>query len=306
MSTTNTRYKKINTVSALANFSLIAFFTVVCLLCIIPMLIVLSSSFTPDTTIVLKGYTIIPENPVITAYAFIFSDEGKVIRAYVIQILTTVIGTILSVLITSMIAYPLSRKELPHRNFFAFFVFFTMLFSGGLAPTYYVYTRILDLKNTFFILFIPYLVGGFNVIILRTFFTSNVSSEIIESAKIDGSGEFRTFFKVVFPISLPGIATIALFTTVGLWNDWYLSMLYIDNEKLTNLQYLMYKTLLSIQYIKANESFRSAYGNDILAKLPVESTRMAMAMIGMGPILIAYPFFQKFFIKGLTIGAVKG
>lgn len=306
MSKTNTRYKKINTISAPVNFSLSVFFTVVCLLCVIPMLIVLSASFTSDTTIVLKGYSLIPENPVITAYAFVFSDQGRIIRAYVIQILTTVIGTTLSVLITSMIAYPLSRKELPYRNFFAFFVFFTMLFSGGLAPTYYVYTHILNLKNTFFILFIPHLVGGFNVIILRTFFTSNVSSEIIEAAKIDGSGEFRTFFQIVFPISLPGIAAIALLTTVGLWNDWYLSMLYIDKEELTNLQYFMYKTLLSMQYIRANENFRATYGAGVLAKLPLESARMAMAIIGMGPILIAYPFFQKFFIKGLTIGAVKG
>lgn len=306
MSKTNTRYKEINTISAPANFALNVFFTVVCLFCIIPMLIVVSSSFTEDATIIFKGYSIIPKHPVLSAYAFVFSDQGRIIRAYVIQILTTVIGTTLSVLMTSMIAYPLSRKELPHRNFFAFFVFFTMLFSGGLAPTYYVYTRVLGLKNTFFILFIPYLVGGFNVIILRTFFTSNVSSEIIDSAKIDGSGEFRTFFKIVFPISLPGIAAIALLTTVGLWNDWYLSMLYIDEEKLTNLQYMMYKTLLSIQYIRANENFRNSYGADVLAKLPVESARMAMAMIGMGPILIVYPFFQRYFIKGLTIGAIKG
>jgi putative aldouronate transport system permease protein len=181
-----------------------------------------------------------------------------------------------------------------------------MLFSGGLAPTYYVYTHILHLKNTLPILFIPYLVGGFNVIILKTFFTSHVSGEIIESAKIDGSGHFRTFFKIVFPISLPGISAIALLTTVGYWNDWYLSMLYIDTEKLTNLQYLMYKTLQSIQYIRANDAFRQSHGAEIMAMLPLESARMAMAMIGMGPILIVYPFFQKYFIKGLTIGSLKG
>lgn len=305
----NIPYKKnrnLNTISTQANIILIVFFSIVCLLCIIPMLIVLSSSFTPDIKIISDGYTIIPKSPVLTAYQLIFSDQGKVIRAYIIQILTTVIGTTLSVLITSMIAYPLSRKELPYRNFFAFFVFFTMLFSGGLAPTYYVYTNLLHLKNTFVILFLPYLVGGFNVIILRTFFTTNVSSEIIDSAKIDGSGEFRTFFQIVFPLSLPGIAAVALFTTITLWNDWYLSMLYIDDEKLTNLQYMMYKTLISIQYIKANDAFRQSYGSDILARLPVESTRMAMAIIGMGPIVIAYPFFQRFFIKGLTIGAIKG
>jgi putative aldouronate transport system permease protein len=301
-----TRYKDFNLVSAPANFALIAFFTIISLLCIIPMVIVLSSSLTSEATIINVGYPLIPKKPELTAYAFVFSDQGKLIRAYAIQIFTTVVGTFLSVLITAMIAYPLSRSELPYRRFFAFFVYFTMLFSGGLAPTYYVYTHILHLKNTLPVLFIPYLVGGFNVIILRTFFASNVSSEIIDSAKIDGSGHFRTFFKIVFPISLPGISAIAMLTTVGYWNDWYLSMLYIDTEQLTNLQYMMYKTLQSIQYLRANDAFRQSFGAQVMAQLPLESSRMAMAIIGMGPILIVYPFFQKYFIKGLTIGSLKG
>ena len=306
MNMKHARYRDYNQVSASANFALIAFFTIVCLFCILPMLIVLSSSFTSETTLMNAGYPLIPKELDFTAYSFVFSDGGKIIRAYAIQIFSTVVGTTLSVLMTAMVAYPLSRPELPHRRPFAFFVYFTMLFSGGLAPTYYVYTHILHLKNTLPVLFIPYLVGGFNVIILRTFFTSNVSGEIIDSAKIDGSGHFRTFFRIVFPISLPGVSAIALLTTVGYWNDWYLSMLYIDTEQLTNLQYMMYKTLQSIQYLRANDVFRQSYGAQVMAQLPLESARMAMAIIGMGPILIVYPFFQKYFIKGLTIGSLKG
>ncbi len=300
------KHKELNTISRPTNLVLSVLFTMFSLLCVIPVLIVISSSLTSDTTILLNGYSIVPKKPDFASYVFVFSDQGRVIRAYVIQILTTVVGTTLSALITAMIAYPLSRKELPFRNFFSFFVFFTILFSGGLAPTYFVYTNILHLKNTFLILFVPYLVGGFNVIILRTFFSTSVPVEIIESAKMDGAGEFRTFFQMVWPIALPGIATVALFTTIGLWNDWFLSMLYIDREALTNLQYMMYKTLRMAEYIKANANFRNSYGNDVLARLPVESSRMAMAIIGMAPIMVAYPFFQRYFIKGLTIGSIKG
>lgn len=306
MNMKRTKYRDFNRVSAPTNVVLIAFFAVLCILCILPMVIVLSSSFTSEATIINVGYPLIPKKIDLTAYAFVFSDQGKIIRAYAIQILTTVIGTVLSVLITAMIAYPISRTDLPYRRFFAFFVYFTMLFSGGLAPTYYVYSHILHLKNTLPVLFIPYLVGGFNVIILRTFYTSSVSSEILDSAQIDGSGHFRTFFGIVFPISLPGIAAIGLLTTVTYWNDWYLSMLYIDSEKITNLQYMMYKTLQSIQYLRANDTFRQNYGAQVMAQLPLESARMAMALIGMGPILIVYPFFQRYFIKGLTIGSLKG
>jgi putative aldouronate transport system permease protein len=298
--------RKINSVSAPANIVLIVFFTIVSLVCIIPILIVLSSSFMTDTAIFLKGYSIIPDHPTLLAYMMVLQDQGRVVRGYGIQILSTVLGTALSVLVTSMLCYPLSRRELPYRNFFAFFVFFTILFSGGLAPTYFLYTNFLHLKNTLFVLFIPFLVNGYYVLILRTFFSTNISSEIIESARIDGSGEFRTFFRIVFPLSLPGIATIALFTTIGLWNDWYLSMLYIDKEYLTNLQYMMVKTLFDAEYIRANPGLMATYGDQMLKNLPVQSSRMAMAIIGIGPIVIAYPFFQRFFIKGLTIGAVKG
>ena len=210
-------------------------------------------------------------------------------------------------IIIALYAYPISRKDFPHAKFFTFFVFFTMLFNGGLVPWYLVYVQMLDLKNTMAALIIPLLVAAFFVLITRTFFQTTIPAAILESANMDGAGEMRIFFQIVLPLSLPVLATVALFQTLAYWNDWFLSLVFITKEDNITLQYLMYKTMLNIQYLSTNSTAASA----IIAaggtfKFPSESVRMAMVIIGIGPIIFAYPFFQKYFVKGLTVGAVKG
>lgn len=241
----------------------------------------------------------------VAAYTYLFSDASIILRAYGISILVTVIGTSISLLIISMLAYPMSRQDYPLRKVLAFFVFFTMLFNGGLVSTYYVYTQIFDLKNTIFALIIPYLLlNGFYVLLTRTFLMTSIPVPIIESAYIDGAGEFKIFYRIVMPLSLPILATIGLFQIIHYWNDWFNSLIYITDSKLYSLQYLLNKILLNIQFLSTSDL--GGNQGEMIAALPKEGVRMAMAVIGVIPILVTYPFFQKFFVKGLTVGAVKG
>jgi putative aldouronate transport system permease protein len=211
----------------------------------------------------------------------------------------------MSLLISSLLAYPLSRSDFPQRNAIAFIVFFTILFNGGLVPWYLVYTNLFHIKDTILALIVPnLLMNGFYILIMRTFFSQSIPSSLIESAQIDGSGEWRTFFRIVMPLSLPVLATIGLFTTLGFWNDWFNSLVFIYDNQLVSVQYLMTKTLLSIQFLQSNTQ-NSNIGK-LLSEMPTETVRMAMAIIGIGPIIVAYPFFQKYLVKGLTVGAVKG
>ncbi|UQZ83348.1 L-arabinose transport system permease protein AraQ [Paenibacillus konkukensis] len=280
-------------------------FIVVSVLCLLPFLLLFTSSITDENEIIQSGYSLFPDKISFAAYGYLFRDASAIVRAYSISILVTVIGTLVSLCIISLLAYPLSRKDLPFRKFLAFFVFFTMLFNGGLVPTYYVYTQIFDLKNSFLALIIPYLLlNGFYVLLARTFFMTSIPVPIIESAYIDGAGEFKIFYKIVLPLSLPILATIGLFQIINYWNDWFNSLIFITDSKLFGLQYMLNKILLDIQFLSTSDMG----GNqaEALASLPKEGVRMAMAVIGVIPILITYPFFQKFFVKGLTVGAVKG
>jgi putative aldouronate transport system permease protein len=207
----------------------------------------------------------------------------------------------------ALYAYPISRRDFKHRNFFSFFMFFTILFSGGLVPFYIMYSQILDLRNTMFVLMMPMFVQGFFVLVIRTFFSNSIPTELLESAKIDGAGEFRTFFSMVLPLSLPVLASVGLLCTLGYWNDWFLSLLFITDNETISIQFRMYEALLDIQYLSANSTAYSAIlqANPNFS-MPSETARMAMAIVGVGPIIFAYPFFQRFFIQGLTVGAVKG
>ncbi|OAB43856.1 carbohydrate ABC transporter permease [Paenibacillus antarcticus] len=284
-------------------------FTLYSLLCIIPLLLVFSISFSDETSIVANGYKLIPEVFSLKAYDVLFKDFSQILYSYGISIFVTVVGTILGVMLTAFYAYPLSRQDLPYRNGFAFFIFFTMLFGGGLVPWYLVYVNLLDLKNSVWVLIIPLLMSPFFVLVMRTFFSSSIPASILESARIDGAGELKIFSKIVLPLSLPVLATVALFSTLNYWNDWYLSMIFISDNKTISLQYLMYRTLLDIQFLTSNSNvasqISSAGGGNIL-DLPNKTLQMAMAVVGVGPIVLAYPFFQRYFIKGLTVGAVKG
>jgi putative aldouronate transport system permease protein len=280
-------------------------FLVYSLCCIIPLLLVIGVSFTDENTIVVDGYNFIPKVFSAEAYKWVFKSGDAIVRAYGLSIVVTIVGTICSVAIIAMFAYVISRKDFKYRNTFSFIVFFTMIFNGGMVPWYMVYTNLIPIKNTIFALIFPALVNAWYVMIMRTFFQTNVPDSIIESAKIDGAAEFRTFIQIVIPLAKPGLATIALFQTLDFWNNWYLPLMLIDDSKLFNLQYILYKTLNAIQYL-AQASNITGGAAQILANLPSQTARMAMCVLAIGPIILAYPFFQKYFVKGLTVGAVKG
>ncbi|QLG42896.1 carbohydrate ABC transporter permease [Paenibacillus sp. E222] len=278
---------------------------IIALSCILPFILLFISSITDEQSIVLHGYSFFPEAYSLSAYRYLWNDIETILRSYGITIMVTVIGTVISMIITSMLAYPLTRKDMPLNKFWSFFIFFTMLFNGGLVPTYLVYTQLFDLKNTLFALIIPgLLTNAFYVMLMRTFFSNSIPAPVMESAKIDGAGEFVTFVRIVLPLSLPILATVGLFQTIHYWNDWFNGMIYITDSKLYSLQNMLNRILLDIQFL-SNSNF-SGTQFDSSANIPTETVRMAMAVIGIIPLLIVYPFFQKFFVKGLTIGSVKG
>lgn len=281
--------------------------TIYALLCIFPILVVLGVSLTEQSEIYRHGYNIIPRVFSWDAYSFLFRDVGQIMHAYGVTIFVTVVGTIVALTITALVAYPLSRRDFSFRGFFAFFVFFTMIFGGGLVPWYLMYTYFFfDIRDTLLSLIVPnHLLSAFFVIIMRTFFTQSIHPSILESAKIDGAGELRIFARIVIPLSLPVLATIGLFYTLGYWNDWFNSLVFINESNLVSLQYMMYMALRNLQFM-SNYAAEAGMSAEQMANLPGETARMAMAIIGMGPIVVAFPFFQKYFVKGLTVGAVKG
>lgn len=297
----NSAFKKIS-------FSKVVIFIILSLLslsCIIPILAIISVSFSNETDIVNKGYSLIPKNIDFSAYKFIFEKPKSILNAYAVTIFTTTAGTFLSLLIMSMIAYPLSRAHFAYRNKIAFFVFFTMLFNGGLVPWYMVITRGLKfLPDTMWVMIIPYLANAWNIMLLRSFFKT-VPDSLIESAKIDGSGELRTFFTIALPLVKPGLATIGTFMALLYWNDWWLPLLYVNRAELQNLQFMLYKIMTNAQAL-AEQLEQSGNIEIDVKQIPTESMRMAMCVLAMGPMLFVFPFFQKHFSKGITVGAVKG
>ena len=278
--------------------------SVFALLCILPFILLISASFTDQDTILAQGYSFIPHKFSTDAYQYLFDRGSDIGRAYAISIFVTVVGTLGSIVLTTLLAYPLSRSVTPHRNLIMFLIFFTMLFNGGLVPTYLVFTQIFHLKNTLLALIVPgLLMNGFYVMMMRTFFQTTVPPALIESAQIDGAGEFRTLWKVVIPLSTPVMATIGLFSCIMYWNDWQLGMIYITNPKLFSIQNLLNRIMQDIQFINTNMTSQSS---EATQNMPTDSVKMAIAVIGVLPIMIAYPFFQKYFIRGIMVGAVKG
>ncbi|MDQ0901845.1 MULTISPECIES: carbohydrate ABC transporter permease [unclassified Paenibacillus] len=283
------------------------FFICLSLACLLPVLLVISISFSDENTVIANGFKFYPEKFSLDAYSFLYNQLSQIITAYGVTIFVTVVGTLLSLLLIALYAYPLSRRELRHRNKFALFIFLTMIFNGGLVPWYLVYVNLLHLKDSVWSLIIPLFLQPFFVIIMRTFFQTTIPESIIESATIDGASEVKIFYKIILPLSLPVLATIGLFNTLNYWNDWFLSLIFITKGNGISLQYLMYKTLLNIQYLTTNENAANQLSKmGAVVNLPSQTLRMAMAVVGIGPIIFAYPFFQKYFVKGLTIGAVKG
>lgn len=276
-------------------------FVFACALIIMPFVLVVSTSFSDEVDIAKYGYSFIPKSPTLSAYKYIFKNPTMIVDAYKVTIAFSVLGTFISVLFTAMLAYPLSQRALKCRNKISFYLYFTCLFSGGLVPSYLLNTKYLHLADTFWIYIIPGCVSAFYVFMMRSFF-QDIPYEIIESALIDGSNDFGIFFKFILPLSKPVLATVALMTFLGKWNDWNTSLLYIDNQKLISLQYLLQRILNNVDIMKENANLLGMAAYDI----PTETVRMAMAVVVAGPALFVFPFFQKYFVKGLTVGSVKG
>ena len=270
-----------------------------------PFILLISSSLTSEAALAKFGYGFWPKDLSFNAYTYLFKSGMKIIRGYGITILVTVIGTLCSVLMTTLFAYPLSRKELPFRYGFSFFVFFTMLFNGGLVPTYMMWTQTFHIKNTLLALILPgLLMNAFYVIMMRSFFTANIPDALVEAARIDGAGEYKILWKIVLPLSKPMMATISLMVGLGYWNDWMNSLYYISDEKLYSIQAILNTIITNIQFLTSGQS--AAASTVDVSKLPSVSIRMAIAVIGVLPILCIYPFFQKYFVKGIVVGGVKG
>lgn len=276
--------------------------TIMAMLALLPFILLIISSFTDESTAIANGYSYFPARWSTEAYDYILAEAQTLGRAYGMTILVTTIGTAVNLLISSMLAYMLSKRQLPGVKVFNFLVIFTMLFNGGLVPTYLVYTGMLRIKDTIFALIVPaLLLSAFMIMLMRNYFEHSIPESLYESAYIDGAGEFYVLFKIVMPLSTPILATVGLLVGIAYWNDWQNGLYYLSNTKLYTIQNILNDINRNIQFLASN----SATGVDI-SELPTTTVRMAIAVIGILPILALYPFFQRYFVKGITMGAVKG
>ena len=279
--------------------------SILSLLSVIPFIFVIIISFTDENMLAMNGYRFIPEKFSLYAYQYIVSAGENIIRSYGVTILVTVLGTLLGLLLTGTYAYALSRKTYAFKKFFTTMITIPMLFSGGMIANYLIVTKVLMLKDTIWALILPLCLNSFNIIVLRTFFKTSIPDAVVESAKIDGASEWRLFFQIVIPMALPGLATIGLFLTLGYWNDWFNAMMYMDSKKWVPLQYLLIQIESSMDWLASNKSMMGVDGIQAAANLPKETIKMAIVVISTLPIIFAYPYFQRYFVNGLTVGAVK-
>ncbi|SET70200.1 carbohydrate ABC transporter permease [Paenibacillus sp. NFR01] len=279
-------------------------FTVLSLIVILPFLLVIAVSLTDEKSLNLNGYQFIPKSFSLDAYRYLLDAPDILLRAYGVTLLITVTGSLVGLLLTAMTAYVISRQDYRYNRVTTFYVFFTMLFSGGLVPSYILITQYLHLKDSLLALILPILLSPFNIMVMKGFM-SKIPLEIIESAKIDGAREFRIFFRIILPLSTPALATLGLLISFTYWNEWFNAMLYIDDPNKVPLQLLLVRTLNSIEFLTTNSEFTQQLGID-LSSFPNNSARMAIAVLAGGPMLVIFPFFQRFFVKGLTVGSLKG
>ena len=277
------------------------FVALIALICLAPFIVIISGSFTAEQYIRFHGFGLIPGEFSVEAYKLIFKTPMTVVKAYGVSILITAVGTLIGLFVTTITAYVIGRPDFKYRNHFSFFFYFTTLFSGGMVCNYIYYIQYLHLKDSLWALILPGLFNVFYMLVMRSFCTA-VPFALIESAKIDGAGEFRTFFQIVLPLLKSGLATIGLFLALGYWNDWYNAMLYLNTEDKYPLQYMLYNTLQQTQALARI----AAMAGIPVANLPSNSLKMAMAVVATGPIVIVYPFVQKYFVAGVTVGSVKG
>ncbi len=278
----------------------------VAIVTLLPFVLLAVASFTKNTDITLYGYSFFPKHLSLDAYAYIWRERAQVFSAYGVTILVTAVGTLAGLTISVLYAYSLSKPKFPGRNFFAVFLYLTMLFNGGLVPTYILYTRYLMIKNTLFALIIPTLMmNAFNVILIRSYLQNNIPLPLCEAALIDGANEYKILWKIVLPLAKPIIVTMGLFIGVAYWNDWLNGLYYVTDSKLYSIQQLLNNMLRNIEYLSKNSS-AAIKSSNLSGTLPQATVRMAIAMVGILPIIIVSPFVQKYFVKGISLGAVKG
>lgn len=297
--------QRFNRVSRRANGLFHGIFVMMTILCLAPLVFVVIISLSSEQSVMLNGYSFAPKEWSLEAYRFVFQSGGQVMHALFMSVLVTVSGVGIGMFLTATYAYVLSRRNFRYRKLFTGILVATMFFNGGLVSTYLVVANFLHLKNSFFSLILPVAVTPFNVIVLRTFFCTSVPDALIESAKMDGASQFKIFTDIVLPVSLPGLATVALFLTLTYWNDWKNALLYIDIKELYPLQYLLMKIERNIEFIAQNAGRGSMGLSEAISRLPSETAKMAIVVIATLPIACAYPFFQRFFVSGLTVGSVK-
>ena len=298
---------KIQLMKGEAGFHYLALVVMVLLMlfCVVPLILMLTVSLSSEASLV-KGYRFIPDQWSLDAYLFMWAKRATILRAYGLTIVVTIAGTIISLIMTSMFAYPLSRKDFKPRNVIAFILFFTMLFNGGMVASYMVWTRLFHIKDTLWAYLLPgSLMGGMNVLLVRNYFNANIPYSIIEAARLDGAHDWTIYSKIMVPLSKPIMITIGLFSALGYWNNWTAGIYYINNPKLYTIQVYLKKLMDSIQFLKTTDLSNEAV---LLASrsLPTESARMAVAIIALIPVLAVYPFVQKELIKGMVVGGVKG
>jgi len=285
------------------------FTTILCIVSltmIIPMALVVVVSFSSELSIANKGFSFFPETWTLEGYRYLAKMGDQVLRSYGITIFYTVTGTLMSLTVMSLYAYVLAQRSFRHHTFMTWILFFTMLFGGGLVPSYILNVRYLHIYDTIWVFLLPSLVSAYNVIILRTFIQTTIPESLFEAARIDGANHFQVFGKIVLPLYKAGLATIGLFNVVGRWNDWFTGVLYIENPNLVPLQTLLQKIQSSIEFIKQNAAVAGTPdGKELMRNLPQQNLRMACMIIIILPVLAAYPFFQRYFVSGLTIGSVK-
>ncbi len=273
------------------------------LACLVPFVLMVTGSVTNEDEILTRGFSIVPHALANNAWIMLYHDIGRILNGYKVTILVTVIGTLLSLGVTALTAYPLAVPTLKYRNVLAFIAFFTLIFSGGIVPWYIVVTHVLGLRNSLAALIAPYLINAWNLFLLRNFFRT-IPGEIAESARIDGAGELTIFARLILPLSQAGLATVGLFIALAYWNDWWLGLMLVENQALFPLQLLLRAIISNVQFLRS--AGRDVLSGDVRNVLPYESVKMATGLVTIGPIILLYPFVQKYFVKGIIVGALKG
>lgn len=287
---------------SLSGYIINCIFFILSAVMVLPLILVVSISITDEKSLLKNGFQMIPKDFSLLAYEVILKTPGQLLHAYGVTIFVTVVGTIMSLFITTLIAYTISRRDYRYRRITTVYILFTMLFSGGIIPMYILVTQYLHLGNTIWALILPYLLNPFYVLIMKGFL-DRIPFEVIQSAKIDGASEWQIFLRIIIPLSTPALATVGLFTSFLYWNDWWLGLLFIDNQDLTPLQLLLYRIMNSYDFL-ANNANAASVSID-LSNFPSLSARMAMAVLAAGPMMFIFPFFKRFFVKGITVGSVK-